>query len=397
MNYSSLTQELPRDIDGVVFDVESLYRHLLELPDLRKRRGRRYALAVVLLAVLLAKLAGQDTPKGIAEWVQLRRALFIDLFHLSRKQMPHAATYRRILARGVALADLERVLREFLLRAPGAGQSSHVTLDGKKLRGVVPLDNGQGTYLLAVFLPAEGLVLCQVAVADKSNEIPAAPQALKRLHLQGKIVTADALHTQRELSEVVVEAGADYVWIVKGNQPALRREIELLFQPETCLPGTSPVITDLRTATTVDKGHGRLETRRLTASSLLAESSTWPHLAQVFKLERRVVNCQTGESHSEVVYGVTSLTADEAPPRYLLALVREHWGIESKLHWRRDVLLHEDHTRTKSSPFGQVVATLNNWVIGLTCRLGWSNLAEARRYFDAHPDEALKALFSRLA
>jgi predicted transposase YbfD/YdcC len=397
MNYSILTQALPQDVDGVVFDVESLYLRLQRLTDTRKRQGRRYPVAVIVMALLLAKLAGQDTPTGIAEWVQWRRALFVDLFQLKRPRMPHAATYRRVLTHSVTLAELERELNAFLLSAPGAGQSDRVTLDGKKLRGVVPLENGRGTYLLAVFLPAEGLVLCQVAVDDKSNEIPAAQQALKHLKLQGKIVTADALHTQRELSQLVVEAGANYVWIVKDNQPALRREIELLFQPETCLPGTSPVITDLRTATTTDKGHGRIETRRLTVSSLLAESARWPHLAQVFRLERTVRLLKTGETSSEVVYGVTSLTAAEATPQRLLQIVREHWGIESKLHWRRDVLFHEDGTRTNSPTFGQALAAVNNLVIGLACRLGWTNIAQARRFFDAHPDDALKALISRLA
>lgn len=397
MNYSILTQALPQDVDGVVFDIGSLYIRLLALADPRQRRGRRYALAMLVIMVLLAKLAGQDKPTGIAEWVQLRGALFVDLFQLPRPQMPHAATYRRLLAQPTLLVALERELTAFLLSAPGAGQSERVTLDGKTLRGVVPLENGRGRHLLAVFLPAEGLVLCQVAVDDKSNEIPAAQQALKTLKLQGKIVTADALHTQRELSELVVTAGANYVWVVKDNQPALCRAIELLFQPETCLPGTSPVITDLQTATTVDKGHGRLETRRLTVSSLLAESSNWPHLAQVFQLERTVRQIKTGAVYTEVVYGVTSLTAANASPARLLQIVREHWGIENKLHWRRDALFHEDQTRTKSPTVGQALAAVNNWVIGLACRLGWTNLAQARRFFDAHPDEALKALISRLA
>jgi predicted transposase YbfD/YdcC len=370
---------------------------LLTIPDPRQRRGLRYDLAVVLVAMFLAKLAGQDTPEGMAAWVQLRTDLFVGLFPLKRARMPHAATYRRIGGHAQVVAEMERLGQAFLLSAPGAGTSEQVTLDGKKLRGVMPGAEQPGTYLLAVFLPAEGLVLRQVAVADKSNEIPAAAEALQGLDLQGKVVTADALHTQRELSQIVVAAGADYVWIAKDNQPSLRRDIAQLFQPETCLPGTSPVITDLRTAATTDKGHGRLETRRLTVSSLLAESSDWPHLAQVFRLERTVTERKTGERHTEVVYGLTSLSAAVASPQRLLALVRGHWGIESQLHWRRDVLFHEDQTRTRSPLFGQAIACLNNLVLGLTWRLGWRNLAHARRHFDAHPDAALRAVMTRLA
>ena len=397
MNYNTLAQLVPHDADGVLFEVGSLYARFLAIPDPRKRRGLRYALAVILVTMFLAKLAGQDTPEGIAAWVRLRTELFVGLFQLARARMPHAATYRRVASHPAVVADLERVGQAFLLSAPGAGSSAQVTLDGKKLRGVAPSGDGLGTYLLAVFLPAEGLVLRQVAVAEKSNEIPAAPHALEGLDLQGKVVTADALHTQRELSQAVVAAGADYVWIAKENQPAVRRDIVQLFQPETCLPGTSPVITDLRVAATTDKGHGRLETRRLTASSLLAESSDWPHLAQVFQLERTVTDLKTGERHTEVVYGLTSLSAAVAGPQRLLELVRGHWGIESQLHWRRDVLFHEDQTRTLSPLLGQAIACLNNLILGLAWRLGWRNLAQARRHFDAHPDQALRAVMTRLA
>jgi hypothetical protein len=196
---------------------------------------------------------------------------------------------------------------------------------------------------------------------------------------------------------VVVAQGGHYLWTAKANQLTLYRDIQQLFEPETCLPGTSRVINDLRVAEISNKGHGRLETRRLTTSSLLAESSDWPHLAQVFKLERTFRYLKTGEIKSETVYGLTSLPAAVAPPMRLLELVRGHWGIENKLHWRRDALLHEDSCRTKSSLLGQALACLNNLVIGLVTRLGWHNLAQARRHFAAHPDEALRAVMTSLA
>ena len=237
----------------------------------------------------------------------------------------------------------------------------------------------------------------QAEVAGHTNEIPVAPQVLKMLDLQGKIVTGDALLAQRALSQVIIDAGGDYVWTVKDNQPQLRHDIEQLFQPETCLPGTSPVITDLRTAQTVEKGHGRLTIRRLSACSLLRESSGWPSLQQVFKIERCSVCLRTGATHTEIAYGVTSLTVREASPARLLALNRGHWGIENGLHYRRDVTLHEDAGRTTHTAFGHTMAALNNLVIGLTIGRGWRNLAKARRYFDAHPDRALQLVLARPA
>ncbi len=208
-------------------------------------------------------------------------------------------------------------------------------------------------------------------------------------------MTGDALLAQRALSKLIVEAGGDYVWTVKDNQPKLRRDIEQLFEPEICLPGTSPVITDKRSTQTVEKNRGRIETRCLTTCSLLTESSDWPYLQQVFKLERRRVMSVTGEIQTEIVYGVTSLTAQQASPQRLLELNRGHWGIENGLHYRRDVTLREDAGRTKFKRFGQVIASLNNLIIGLTIGRGWTNLAQARRHYEAHPDQALRLLFQR--
>ena len=256
-------------------------------------------------------------------------------------------------------------------------------------------DPPRGLHLLAAYLPDEGIVLMQVAVAGHTNEITAAPHVLKMLNLQGKIVTGDALLAQRALSQLIVEAGGDYVWTVKDNQPQLRHDIAQLFAPETCLPGTSPVITEVRTAQTVEKNRGRVETRRLRACSLLTESSDWPHLQQVFQLDRRRLMMATGEVQAETVYGVTSLTAREASAERLLELNRAHWGIENGLHYRRDVTLREDAGRTKVKPVGQVMASLNNLMIGLTIGHGWTNLAQARRYYDAHPDQALRLLLQR--
>jgi predicted transposase YbfD/YdcC len=396
MNYSRLADTLGLDEDGVAFDVSSLYARFQTIPDKRKRRGLRYTLAVILVALVLAKLAGQDEPKGIADWVRHRKELFISVFALKHLSMPHAATYRRVVGQADLVTALERVMREFLLSAPGAGLSQHLTLDGKQLRRVVKPEADRGMMLLAVYLPAEGLVLSQVAVDHKSNEIPAAPLALKQVNLCGKIVTADALHTQRALSEVVVAGGGHYVWTVKDNQPNLRQDIAHLFQPETCLPGTSPVMTDVHRTTTTTKAHGRLETRRLTTSTALAQTTDWPHLAQAFKVERTVHHLKTGVRHTEIVYGITSLTLAQAGPARLLALLRAHWRIENQLHWRRDVLLHEDQLRTQSATLGQAFACLNNFVIGLACRLGHTNLAQARRYFDAHPERALLMLLQPL-
>lgn len=251
----------------------------------------------------------------------------------------------------------------------------------------------QGVHLLAIYVPGSGLTLRQVEVGDKTNEIPVAQQALKSLDLQDKTVTGDALHTQRETSELIVDAGGDYLWLAKENQARLQQDIEQLFAPEVYVKGFSPAQRDFQTTTTLHKGHGRIEKRTLTASSLLAETSNWPGLAQVFKLHRLITTLSGEVLRHEVVYGLTSLTATQATPHDLLTLQQRHWAIESELHYRRDVTLGEDACRCKHRPMARVLAILNNLVIALLLRNHNPNAAQAQRFYNAHPDQALNLLF----
>lgn len=396
MNYSSVAQEVAHDEVGVLFEVGSLYARCQGLTDRRKARGTIYPLALVVLAFVLAKLSGEDKPTGIAEWVRLRGALFVECFRLKHRRMPHADTYRRLLGTVVDVAELDGLVNEFLGSLSCADWSVQVCLDGKTFRGTIPHGASQGLHLLAAYVPGTGVVLCQVAVDGKSNEIGAAPQLLRALDLRGKIVTADALLTQRALAGQIVAAGGDYVLPVKENQPYTLQTIEKLFAPQTASPGHGVPPSDFCAVQQVNKGHGRIETRTLTASSLLEaylnEELRWPGAAQVYRLERTAVEIASGKTRREVVYGLTSLTAPAASPARLLELTRTQWAIESELHYRRDVVLHEDATRVTRRAFAQVLAILNNLVLALVLQAGWTNLAAARRNYAAHPDEALPLL-----
>jgi predicted transposase YbfD/YdcC len=392
MDYSTLTENLTQDADGVLIDVHSLYAYFQQLIDRRGHHGRVYGLALILVAIVLAKLGGEDRPSGIAEWVRFRKALFVEVFALKHDRMPGHNTYRRVLGQGVGLEDLDRVITRYLQTWPEVGLATRISLDGKTLRGTIAFGETRGLHLLAAYLPGTGVALFQVAVDVKANEIVAAPKVLKLLDLQGKIVTGDAMFTQRALSLLIVTAKGHYVWTVKDNQPQLRQDIELLFQPEKCVPGFSPAPKDFRTAQTINSGHGRIEKRTLTTSSLLNETCDWPGLGQVFKLERDITLVGPGTKRGEVVYGITDLTATEAGPRQLLEIVRDHWDQENGLHYRRDVTLKEDASRFTNWTVAEAMAILNNLVLALLLRGGNDNAAQERRYYAAHPDEALKRL-----
>jgi predicted transposase YbfD/YdcC len=331
--YTPIAFEINVHPEGFVFDVGSLIAALMGLKDLRDARGLRYALVTVLVYVILAKLSGEDFLRGIAQWIKERKEILASALGLAKPQAPCYTTYGRILGQAVDVEHFEQVTRAFFAGLPGAGRTTLIALDGKTLRGTLPFGATQGVHLLAAFFPGEGLVFAQVEVAQKENEIPAAPRVLGMLDLRGKIVTADALLTQRRISIQIVESGGEYVLPVKENQSQLLEDIQTLFAPERCVKGFSPATQDFRSETQIEKGHRRIEKRTLTVSGELKGYVTWPYAEQVFKLERTFTQVNTGKVTHKVVYGITSLTAQEAGAKRLLEITRSHWGIESGLHY----------------------------------------------------------------
>jgi len=362
---------------------------LASLTDKRHRRGTRYSLAVILVLIILAKLSGEDRPSGIADWVRHRTDALREALDLKRRRLPHQNTFRRILQEVIAPDELETTVSAFLRDRPRTGRSVLIAMDGKTVRGTMGTEHPHGEHLLAAYLPGEGIVLMEVATGTKENEITAAPTLLKCLDLRGKIVMGDAMHTQRALSAQILEAEGDYIWFAKDNQPTLHQDIADLFAPQTptVLGGQEP--TDFQTARTVSKGHGRCDTRQITVSSDLTGYLDWPGVQQVFQIERERRTLKTGKTTHETVHGLTSLTRAEAHPDRLLTLVRSYWGIENGLHHRRDVTFREDATRLTRGHAGRVMAILNNLVIGLLRWCGHTNLAQARRSYDAHLPAAL--------
>ncbi len=378
---------------GLVFDLGSLYSRFQGLPDQRKPKGKRYSLATILVILCLAKLCGEDRPSGIAEWAKHRGEWIVKVLGLKRESMPHHNTYRRILAKGVNADELEQLVRKHFEHSGEAGYQVVISMDGKVLRGTIDTEVSEGLWLLAAYLPEEGITLAQVALESRQNEISVAPRLLECVDLRNKVVIGDAIHTQRQISIQIGKASGNYLWTVKGNQPQLEEDLRLWFGPNPDpIPGMAYLPKDFRTAQTLNKGHGRIETRTLTSSSQLNDFLDWPFLQQVFKLEREVRICKTAHTRHEVVYGITSLSAEQAPPEKLLHMLRSYWQIENGLHYRRDVTLLEDRTRFKHHSAAQCMAILNNLLLGILAKSDYPFLPSARRFFAAHPERALRLL-----
>jgi predicted transposase YbfD/YdcC len=368
---------------------------LLTLTDQRDPRGVRYPLAVLLTIATLAKLAEQNSPRAIADWARLRAPMLADLFGLDRPTMPHPTTWNRVFGAAIDPAQFTRLVADFLLAAatPTGRKRKRrrgeiaVCLDGKTLRGTIPAGMTRGVPLLAAYLPDQGIVLVEVAVDGKENEIVTAREVLALIDVQGCVVTGDAMFAQRDLSRQIRRGDGDYLWCVKENQETLYTEIATLFT----LPPLPAWPDDFTSATSVDTTHGRYEQRRLTASSLLVGYTTWPAAKQVFQLTRRTLLAD-GSQRVSVAYGITSLPRQVADAERLLALARGHWGIENGLFYRRDVTLGEDHSLLRRENGPLILATLNDLTVGLLRREGQTNAAAGRRIYAAFPDHAFNLL-----
>lgn len=395
MDYINLRYDQELNENGLVFDLGSLYEYFTKIEDPRDNRGKQYALPTLLTLIVLAKLGGEDSPSGITDWVMLRKDLLMELQVLGRSKVPCHMTYRRVLQEILSSEELERLLTQYQQQRLQEEQEIVISLDGKTVRGTIRRGETQGVHLLAIYVPRQGLVLVQAEVAGKENEIVVAPQVLRQVNLCGVIVIGDAMHTQRAASLQIVQDGGDYVWFAKDNQPRTRWAIEKLFVHEVCnLQKGCALSKDFQMFTKVNKCHGRIEQRTIMVSSLLNDYLDWPHVAQVFRVERIVWHCQYGGKTRELVYGLSSLPPSRANPEKLLSLIREYWGIENGLHYRRDVTLREDATRLTLGQAGHNMAILNNLVIGLCFSHGFQNLAHARRRFCARPQEALQLILT---
>lgn len=358
---------------------------LADIPDVRARRGKRHPLSAILAMACCAMLCGYRSYSAIAEWGRNYGTGIAHALGFTHNT-PCAATLHTVF-RHVDRDDLEAKLGTWAESivvstppAPSAGEAA-VALDGKTLRGSRK-QGAPGVHLLSALSHHVGLTLAQQAVDAKTNEITQIETVLRQIVLQDRVVTMDALLTQRHVAQTIVDEGGDYVMIVKENQAQLRADIELVF--------TLPPAGDRQeTARTVDIGHGRIEQRNVTTSEALVGYSDWPGLAQVFEVGRHVIIQKTGQERAEVVYGVTSLPPERATPGRVLDLVRGHWLIENKSHWVRDVTFDEDRSQVRCGSIPQVMAALRNTAIGLLRRAGHTNIAAACRRLAAQPAQAL--------
>lgn len=340
---------------------------LAQIPDPRDPRGVRYPLAEVLAVLVCAVVAGARTFTMIAEWAaDAARSCPVT----GSGQVPVLSTIHRIST----LVDADTVDQALNAWVRAQVRCEAIAIDGKDLHGAKN-GNGSRVFLMAAITHNTGCVIGQESIGEKTNEIPHFAPLLDQLgDLTGRVVTADALHTQHEHAETLHARGAHYVFTVKGNQPGLRDRIAA--QTWSSRPVQHTV---------TEKAHGRITTWSITCQA----AQDWigfPHAAQTIRLTRDRTDPRTGQNTRESVYAITSLTPHQASPARLATLIRGHWTIENRLHWIRDVTFDEDRSQIRTGNAPRLMATIRNLAISIHRLTGATNIAAATRAAMRNPE-----------
>jgi predicted transposase YbfD/YdcC len=362
---------------------------LAEIPDPRQDSGKRYPLHAMLTLVCVAVLCGYKSIKAIAEWGPNYGEDYIDKLGFNEHGYPAQASWYRVLGE-VDVAVFEEKIREWVgaIMEPKDDELLGVSIDGKTLR-ISKKMGAHNSHVLSAVAHEIGVVMGQWPVDDKTNEIGMMPQVLLDLALEGCVVTSDGLLVQKDVVDTIVDEGGDYVMPIKDNHPTTRQAIAVWFDSDP-LPDDEANATAQHT----HKGHGRIVTRRIETTTALNDYLDWKGLAQTFRLHRRIVDISTGEIKEQTVYGITSLSPQQAGPEDLLTFVQQHWTIENKLHWVKDVIMNEDHCQLRSGHTHHVMALVRNTSLSLLRLSGLHQIASTFRTFAAQPDRAIDLVVS---
>lgn len=389
---SSLIDRLATRTEGLSIELAefpALLQALADVPDPRDPRGVIHPLPSLLAVAIAALLAGARSVAAIGEWVADVPATVLTALQVVRDpftgahRVPDATTISRVLADldGEAFdAAIGRwLISQLTVAATTPARWRAIAVDGKTLCGSGPA--GAQVHLLAAVDHNSGVVLTQTTVDGKTNEITRFVPLLAGLDLTATVITADALHTQRDHARWLAEHQAAYLFVAKKNQPTLYRQVKHLPWAKI------PICDEAHT-----RGHGRYDIRRLQVLTVAATIGLdFPHAVQAIRIRRRRMNLATGRWSTITVYAVTNLTADQATPAELAEWLRRHWIIET-LHHIRDVTFAEDASQIRTRNAPRAMATLRNTAISVLRLAGITAIATALRANARDPRRPLQLL-----
>lgn len=350
-----------------VHPLDGMLRQFQAVADPR-RFNVTYTLPQLLTCTLMAVLCRCDDYEEIAGWVAARHDWLVEVLGLPADRTPCRKTFERLFRR-LDPAALGRCFIELTEQLAKATQGRLIAIDGKTLRGSFDQAHRKlPIHLVHAWDQANGLMLGQIAVDEKSNEITAVPALLELLDVEDAVVSLDAMHCQKDTARAIRDAGADYLLTVKDNQKTLHEDIELFFE-DAIEQGDEQL---LHAVMEPDNGHGRLDERRVWASGdvdwLRRRHPDWPDLRGIVCVEGRRLDFATARQSTQTRYYLTSLDPRKLGVMRLGELVRGHWSVENNLHWCLDVSFGDDAARVRKDHGPVNLAAIKRHVLGLVKR-----------------------------
>jgi len=339
---------------------KGILRAFTELKDPRVNRTKKHSLGDILALAICATICGADGWAQVAKFGRCKRKWFKTFLDLPNG-IPSHDTFGRVFAALDPVA-FEQCFMQWMAGLTVAAEGRLIAIDGKTIRRSLDVANGKAAiHMVSAWSEANHAALGQIATDAKSNEITAIPELLNLLDLQGAVVTIDAGGCHKKIAGGIAERGGDYLLQLKGNQGTLHQETVELF--DQCLTDDCHGIA-YSTASTIEKGHGRIEQRKIWATAEVnwfAEKDKWKNLRSLIRVQaQRTID---GQTSSEYRYYISSLPADDAAK--LLKYIRGHWGVENGLHWCLDISFREDDCRIRQGNAAQNFARLSRIALNL--------------------------------
>lgn len=332
----------------------SLIHHFSSIEDPRVNRQKRHQLQDIFFISICAMICGADNWVSIEEFGLAKEQWFTELLGLEHG-IPSHDTFGAVYA-AIDTDLFSACFSRWVADLANITKGEVIAIDGKCLRRSVDKASKKAAiYMVSAWAQQNNLVLGQVKVDDKSNEITAIPKLLSRLDIAGAVITVDAMGCQKKIAEQIVRQGGDYVFSLKGNQGNLHDDVKSFFTSSL-----SPAVA----AVSYEGDHGRIETRTLRATADIAwlqERHDWNSLRSIIAVtaKREIGDKMTEETR----YFISSLDADD--PQRLERAVRAHWAIENNLHWVLDIAFDEDSNRTRKGHSAANLAVIRHIALNL--------------------------------